>query len=140
MSKIDLLKPKVKKLAEQLLIECKKRGIDLTITQTLRTIEEQNKLYAIGKTKPGKIVTNSRGGYSFHNYGVAFDFCPVRSGRAIWNDIALFDAIGRLGVKLGLEWGGNWSKFKDRPHFQYTGGYSIKDYINKKIDWQRFEA
>ena len=40
----------------------------------LRTFEDQDKLYAQGRTKPGQIVTNARGGDSLHNYGLAADY------------------------------------------------------------------
>ena len=41
--------------------------IKIRIVQSLRTIEEQNELFAQGRTKPGKIVTNAKGGSSYHN-------------------------------------------------------------------------
>jgi peptidoglycan LD-endopeptidase CwlK len=40
----------------------------------LRSFEDQDELYAQGRTKPGNIVTNARGGDSLHNYGLAADF------------------------------------------------------------------
>lgn len=138
MNRLDSLKPKVRRLAERLLIECKRRGMAVVITQTLRTAEEQDRLYASGRTAPGRIVTRARGGYSLHNYGVAFDVCPVKDGKADWTDLAAFDRIGAIGSALGLEWGGGWKKFKDRPHFQFTGGYAIADFAANKVDWQKF--
>lgn len=139
MAKIDLLKPKVKKFAEKLCDECKKVGYNIIFTHTLRTIEEQDELYAQGRTKPGKIITNAKGGFSFHNYGVAFDICPVVNNKLDWNNINLFDTIGKIGISLGLEWGGSWKELVDRPHFQYTSDYSLADFRNNKIDWKKFE-
>jgi peptidoglycan L-alanyl-D-glutamate endopeptidase CwlK len=139
MNILDSLKPKVRRMAEQLLAECKKKGIAVAITQTLRTIEEQDRLYASGRTVPGRIVTQARGGYSMHNYGVAFDVCPIKNGKADWSDLAAFDRIGAVGSALGLEWGGSWKKFRDRPHFQFTAGYAIADFAAKKIDWRKFD-
>ena len=55
MAKLELLKPKVRELAEKLISECKNLGRQITITQTLRTIEEQDALYAQGRTRPGNI-------------------------------------------------------------------------------------
>lgn len=138
MNKLDLLKPKVRRLALQLLAECRRQGLAAAITQTLRTIEEQDRLYACGRTAPGKVVTQARGGRSYHNYGVAFDFCPVKNGKADWKDLKAFDRIGAVGASLGLEWGGNWKGFKDRPHFQYVCGYSIDDFLKGKVDWKKF--
>ena len=51
--------------------------IQLRVTQGLRTIAEQDELYAQGRTKPGKIVTNAKGGKSNHNSGLAIDVCIV---------------------------------------------------------------
>ena len=90
MAKLELLKPKVQELAEKLISECKNLGRQIIVTQTLRTIEEQDALYAQGRTRPGNIVTKAKGGYSLHNFGVAFDICPVVNGKAEWNDNALF--------------------------------------------------
>lgn len=43
-----------------------------------RSFAEQDKLYAQGRTNKSKpIVTNARGGYSAHNYGLAIDFVIV---------------------------------------------------------------
>ena len=139
MAKLELLKPKVRELAEKLINECKRQGHQITITQTLRTIEEQDALYAQGRTKPGNIVTKAKGGYSLHNFGVAFDICPIVNGKAAWSDTTLFKKIGEIGVKFGLEWGGIWTSFPDLPHFQYLAGYSLADFRNNKIDWEKFE-
>lgn len=139
MADLNLLKPKVKNLAEKLIAECDKAGYKIKIVQTLRTIAEQDALYAQGRTKPGNIVTNAKGGYSFHNFGVAFDFCPVVNGKLDWNNKTLFKKTGEFGVKLGLDWGGNWKSFVDLPHFQYLAGYTLADFRNNKIDQKKFE-
>lgn len=139
MKKIDLLKPKVKALAEELTKKCLDEGIKILIYQTYRSKKEQDKLYVKGRTEKGKIVTNAKGGYSFHNYGVAFDCAPVSErGRIDWRNIELFKKVGKMGQSLGLEWGGSWKKFPDYPHFQYTAGYEIDDFVENKIDWSKF--
>ncbi len=139
MAKLELLKPKVKELAEKLINECKQQGHQIVVTQTLRTIEEQDALYAQGRTKPENIVTKAKGGYSLHNFGVAFDICPIVNRKAEWNDNELFKKIGEIGMKIGLEWGGTWTSFLDLPHFQYLAGYSLADFRNNKVDWGKFE-
>lgn len=136
--KLKSLRPKVRRLAEALLAECRRQGIELAVTAALRTVAEQDRLYACGRSLPGKIVTRARGGQSFHNYGLAFDVCPLKSGRADWTDLTAFDRVGRLGMKLGLEWGGSWPRFRDRPHFQYTAGYTIAELSVNKVDWCKF--
>ncbi|MCD9033447.1 peptidoglycan-binding protein [Luteimonas sp. Y-2-2-4F] len=98
-------------------------GIQLRVTQGYRSIAEQNALYAQGRTAPGDIVTNARGGSSYHNYGLAFDVVEVRpDGSVNWDTD--WAAIGRIGENMGLEWGGNWTRLVDRPHFQMDFGLS----------------
>ena len=120
-------------MAEQLLINASNNNTPIIITQTLRTIKEQNDLYAQGRTKPGRIVTNAKDGASYHCYGLAFDVALIVEKKVIWNKndnnhnkIDDWEEIGKLGEQLGLEWGGRW-KFKDIPHFQLTFGLSITD-------------
>jgi peptidoglycan L-alanyl-D-glutamate endopeptidase CwlK len=129
---LDDLHPKVKEMCNLFISSCKKEGIDVIITSTYRDIESQNKLYAQGRTEPGKKVTNARGGQSFHNWRVAFDFVPIVSGKAQWNDTSLFKRCGDIAKSVGLEWAGDWKTFKERAHCQYTSGLSLKDLQNGK--------
>ena len=103
-----------------------------------RSVAQQEKYYAQGRTKPGSIITNARGGYSFHNYGVAFDIRPVEKDER--KKKALYRKAGRIGKKLGLEWGGDWKGFPDMPHFKYTGGHSIYDFRKKRTDPKMFKV
>jgi len=130
--KLEDLHPKVKTLCEQFIASCAKQNIDILITSTYRDIESQNALYAQGRTAPGKIVTNAKGGQSFHNYKVAFDFCLIVNGKAQWNDTALFTKCGEIGESLGLEWAGRWVKFKELAHCQYTNGLTLTDFQEGK--------
>jgi peptidoglycan LD-endopeptidase CwlK len=100
-------------------------GAPIRITQGLRTFEEQDALYAQGRTASGDVVTNARGGQSYHNYGLAVDVAPVENGRVNPNHYPQNQAV-TVGKSLGWEWGGDWKTFKDRPHFQITGGKSIR--------------
>jgi peptidoglycan L-alanyl-D-glutamate endopeptidase CwlK len=71
------LHPSVRNEVISLITEVEKgfpANIAVRIVQGLRTIEEQNVLYAQGRTKPGNIVTNAKSGSSYHNYGLAIDF------------------------------------------------------------------
>jgi peptidoglycan L-alanyl-D-glutamate endopeptidase CwlK len=113
---------------------CKAQGIDLLVTSTYRSTAEQNALYAQGRTKPGKKVTNAKGGQSFHNHRLAYDVVPLRNGKPVWGttgeDGKLWQRVGELGEAAGLEWAGRWTKFREFPHFQYTGGKPLSYFQN----------
>jgi hypothetical protein len=111
----------VQKMARSLLYHSRTDlGLETRIIQGTRTYAEQNALYAQGRTTPGPVVTNARGGYSFHNFGVAFDVGLFR-GRAYVEEGSGYTSVGHLGERTGLEWGGRWRGFQDNPHFQYPG-------------------
>ena len=129
---IKELHPIVGLKAARLVQSCNGQGIDLLITSTYRDHQSQNALYAIGRTMPGKKVTNAKGGQSFHNFRVAFDVVPLVNGKAVWNDNGLWQHIGKLGKDLGLEWAGDWRTFKEMPHFQFTQGLTLKDFQQGK--------
>jgi len=127
------LHPKVKTLCEQFISSCAKQNIDVIITSTYRDAESQTTLYNQGRTTPGKIVTNAKAGQSFHNWRVAFDFCPIVNGKCQWDNKALFTACGIIAEELGLEWAGRWTgKFKELAHCQYTGGLTLQDFQSGK--------
>jgi peptidoglycan L-alanyl-D-glutamate endopeptidase CwlK len=126
------LHPRVKTLCEQFIASCAKQNIDVLITSTYRDAESQNALYAQGRTAGGKKVTNAKGGQSYHNWRVAFDFVPIVNGKAIWNDDALFTKCGVIAESVGLEWAGRWTKFKEMAHCQYTAGLSLADFQTGK--------
>ena len=114
--------------ARDFLYRCAAEQLVLVITQGLRTNEEQAKLYAQGRTEPGAIVTFAPPGYSWHNFGLAFD---VAFKGATWAEmntrawLPLWNRIGVIGEFVGLEWGGRWAKPVDLPHFQYRGGLTL---------------
>jgi peptidoglycan L-alanyl-D-glutamate endopeptidase CwlK len=122
------LNPKVAAMCSEFINRCKEQGIDVLITSTYRDAESQNALYAQGRTTAGKIVTNAKGGQSFHNWKVAFDFVPIVNGKAIWNDLDLFTKCGEIAESVGLEWAGRWVKFKENAHCQYTYGLTLADF------------
>lgn len=123
---------------------------------TLRTIAEQNALYAQGRTKPGKIVTNARGGLSYHNYGLAIDIVLLVDKdhndsfeTAVWDVKTDFDGDHKsdwmecvtIFKQYGWEWGGDW-KFSDPPHFQKTFSKSVRELMtmhsSDKVDKNGF--
>jgi peptidoglycan L-alanyl-D-glutamate endopeptidase CwlK len=76
-TRLQELHPEFAARVQELLAYMEGEGYPLLITQGLRTWEEQDTLYAQGRTARGKIVTQARGGYSHHNFGLAVDLCPV---------------------------------------------------------------
>lgn len=123
---LDDLLPQVRERVQAFLDDCKVQGIDLLVTSTFRDAESQNALYAQGRTSPGKVVTNARAGQSFHNYRCAVDVVPIRNGKLVWDTKdAVWQAIGKIGKDQGLEWAGDWNRFKELAHFQYTGGLTL---------------
>ncbi len=114
---IATLHPKVQSMAKMLIEKAQNAGIQIKVISGTRTYDEQNDLYAQGRSKPGSVVTNARGGYSNHNFGIAFDI-GVFEGSKYIPESSKYKAVGALGTQIGLEWGGNWKSIKDEPHFQ----------------------
>lgn len=124
MSKdINDLDPDVAEMARQFLAQAAKEGVLLRITQTRRTYLEQEDIYAQGRSKPGKIVTAARPGYSWHNFGRAFDVCQA-AGEPYPDHEPFWEKVGDIGKRCGLDWGGDW-KHPDRPHFEHHGGLTL---------------
>jgi len=122
---IATLQPEVRPMARALVQKAAPQGITIQVISGLRTDAEQDKLYAQGRTDPGKIVTNVRGGYSNHNFGIAFDVA-VFEGSKYLDRSTKYKAVGALGMDLGLEWGGNWKTIVDQPHFQLRPVWALK--------------
>ena len=138
---VDKLEPETRKRVLRFLASAEASGIDLLVTCTLRIFQEQAELYAIGRTKPGRKVTNAGPGDSWHNWGRAIDVVPLRHGKPVWgttgngidsdptdddrDDLELWQTVGALGKAEGLEWAGDWKRFPEFPHFQYTEGLSL---------------
>lgn len=133
VERLKQLHPKAISIFQQFIEECES-SFNVTLRIMLpvfRSIAEQDALYAQGRTKPGKIVTNAKGGSSFHNYGLAVDLCSMIDDeeQVDWN----FN-MGKLqatGNKYGLVWGGSWKTLKDYPHFEKTFGYTWQQLYTK---------
>lgn len=121
-------------------------NIAVRIVQGLRTIDEQNALYAQGRTKPGNIVTNAKGGSSYHNYGLAIDFAILidKDGNGTYDElswdikkdndkdgVADWLEVVKVFEAAGWEWGGRWSSIKDYPHVQKTFGHKWQKLIER---------
>lgn len=118
---LDLLYlPFVEKLLATL-AACQAKGVHYHATIGTRTIEEQDRLYAQGRTVPGKKVTNARGGQSLHNYGLACDVVRdldlAKVGLQPDWDKAGYESLYYAAQENGLETGFFW-KFSDPGHIQ----------------------
>lgn len=121
------LTPQTRQRAQQFLDKCKSEGLDILIYCTYRSGEEQNELYAQGRTKPGSVVTNARAGESIHNHRGAFDFVPLVAGKPAWKDSKLYLKAGIIAESVGLEWAGRWKgSLRETAHCQYTGGLTLE--------------
>lgn len=115
---------RVRPYARALIERAASQGIVIKVISGMRSYAEQDALYAQGRTKPGKVVTNARAGFSNHNFGLAFDIgifkgsSDPEKAKTFVPESPLYKVIGALGTNLGLEWGGSWTSIKDEPHFQ----------------------
>lgn len=126
--RLEDLKPLVRKMAVKFQENCAAAGYDILIYCTLRSEEEQNELYAQGRTKPGKIVTNARGGESWHNFGCAIDYVPLVGGKPQWGNSDLYLKTGIIAEMVGFEWAGRWTgKLRETAHCQYRDGKTLKE-------------
>jgi hypothetical protein len=126
--------------------------------QGLRTVEEQNNLFALGRSKPGKIVTKAQGGSSPHNYGCATDWTIFVDGKPVWMkpEDPRWQVYADAIRKAGAQWGGDWNnngqwrdeRFLDMPHnelpincswkhvyveFSKNGMRAAQEYIEKRV-------
>jgi len=65
IDRVALLHPNIREQVKALIEQAEEKlgqYAAIRIVQGLRTFEEQDALYAQGRSKPGNIVTNSRGG------------------------------------------------------------------------------
>tara|TARA_R110000822_G_scaffold32188_4_gene92663 strand:- start:1701 stop:2243 length:543 start_codon:yes stop_codon:yes gene_type:complete len=144
LKRIELLHPKLRGEALEIYKEICRRvngKVLCRFSHTLRTNKEQDALYAKGRTAAGSIVTNAKGGQSYHNFALAVDIVMLldKDGNgtyesASWDTALDFDSDEKADwleavevfKSYGWEHGGDW-KFQDKPHFQKTYGHSIKE-------------
>jgi len=102
------------------------RNNSLYVFEGYRSPETQQRYYEQGRTRPGNIITNVKPYGSWHQYGMAVDivFQNSRGGPTWSKSSASWNRLGRIGQEVGFEWGGSWTKFKDKPHFQMVGSFT----------------
>lgn len=88
--------------------------LDFTVLEGMRTLERQRELVKKGASQ----TMNSR-----HLTGHAVDLAPLSKGVVTW-EWPLYYKLEKImkqaakDVKVDIEWGGDWKKFKDGPHWQ----------------------
>ena len=144
--RIEKLHPSVRDEVTKIIKQCDEAlqgKAKVRLTQSLRTFKEQDDLYSLGRTKPGKKVTNAKAGQSIHNYGLAVDICLIIDGKtASWDtakdwdndNVADWYECVKVFAKYGWDWGGNWKTFKDLPHFEKKNIVTQKGII--KTSWR----
>lgn len=136
---LQMISPSFLVRIKELLEACRAAGCDYWATSGYRSSAEQDKLYAQGRTAPGNVVTNSQGGQSAHNFGIAIDFTRdkdvAKAGLQPSWDAVDYDVLGKEAVARGLVWGGNF-KMKDRPHVQLAGYVSAAELVPLKTVYQ----
>lgn len=130
---LDDLAPEVRPLVDAFLAAAAAAGLDLLVTCTLRSFDEQAALYAKGRDADGNVVdrklvvTDARPGHSAHQYGLAIDVVPVLGGKLDWTgDDPAWKQAGALGQAAGLEWAGAPGfPFHEDPHFEHPNWRAI---------------
>ncbi len=89
--------------------------LDFRVIEGIRTLERQRQLVRNGRSR----TLNSR-----HLTGHAVDLAPMINNQIPWEDWSAFYRIAKTmkqaaqQMELPLQWGGDWKKFKDGPHFE----------------------
>lgn len=119
---IDRLRSDVAANCRVFIQRCAAEGLPVLVVETVRDLEYQASLYAQGRTKPGKIVTNQKiPSFHWDKVALAFDICKNVKGHE-YDDANFFRRCGAIGKEMGFSWGGDWTSLPDKPHFQWDDG------------------
>ena len=121
------LVPSAQKVARQFMAKAVKiadeLGVVVKVICGTRSYAEQDALY---NKKPR--VTKAKGGYSWHNFGTAFDIGLFTKDGEYLGNSKHYATLGKIADEIpDLEWGGNWKSFVDEPHFQLKKYKSITE-------------
>lgn len=131
IQRIETAHPLIKEELYKIYLGILRAGVSVRFTSVFRSLGLQGDLYK--KYKNGGPLA-AKPGLSFHNYGLAVDFCLLIDGRAVsWDTSADLDGDGvsdwgevvKVFKAHGWTWGGDWRR-KDKPHFQKDLGYKIR--------------
>lgn len=115
---LDELAPLMRLAVVSALAECEQEGAPVVVYEALRTHELAAMYYELG-------ASMARNGFrTWHFYGLAVDVIHPSHGWAWWESPGVDamqwrDKVCRVFKKNGLDWGGDWRSFKDRPHWQW---------------------
>lgn len=117
------LHPALLTKVDRVLAAMEAAGHPMKIVQGLRTVKEQQALFAQGRTAAGKKVTNCDGVRKKSNhqadedgFGHAVDCTFVVEGKIVWD--GPWATYGAAAKAEGLVWGGDWVSIVDRPHIE----------------------
>lgn len=119
IAKLKKVHPDLVRVVNRCARDWKDTTLQFIITCGPRTIEEQKLLVAKGASK----TMRSRHLIAANGYSHAVDVAATINGKLRW-DWPLYDKIAKAlkaaakAEKVPLEWGGDWTSFKDGPHFQ----------------------
>lgn len=115
-------------------------NVEVKVISGHRTWDEQDKLYAQGRTAPGNIVTKARGGHSNHNFGIAIDLGIFKGSKYLDNSdprkaerihTIIADRVKK--EELNTVWGGDWENFRDLPHHEIRTGLTMAQKRSKYL-------
>lgn len=131
---LGLVHPELRRAVERGLRRCHAEGLAVFPFEGLRRAERQSWLYALGRTIPGKVVTNAQAGESFHHYGLAVDFAFDRipeTPKVDWTWDGNWELFGQIMMDEGLEWyGAPGSRFREAPHVQLSAGFRPRELLD----------
>lgn len=118
---LDHLFPVFRARVDKLISNMKAAGFTPKVVEGLRSTAYQQWLYAQGRTRPGKKVTDDDGVHNIskHQHGMAVDLVDDTGGKINWNNIKFYAQLSKEAKALGLEWGGWWKTLVDKPHVQW---------------------
>lgn len=94
-------------------------SVDFTVLEVLRTLARQKELVAKGAST----TMNSRHLAGADGKSRAIDIAPLDGGQVSWAwplyfKLAPIIKQAAKDVGVPIEWGGDWARFRDGPHWQ----------------------
>jgi hypothetical protein len=113
-----LLAPRMEAVVVDFQNRCAVSGHPIRVYETMRSHRLARMYYALKKSRAPD------GWRTWHFYGLAVDVIHPNRQWAPWEapDPVAVEWRGRVvehGKAAGLDWGGDWTSFKDWPHFQF---------------------